>query len=78
MAVSLTRESYVGPGKHPESTDNVMNMNRETIKCSKCGQNYILGYSIVESTRLDEWRIKAHTLVNNSHEKNHDSTTLQL
>ena len=72
MAVLLTR---IVNGMPPISGTLV---NQQTVKCPKCEQEYMLGYSDDEWHKLSAWLGKAERAMRESHKKRHDAATLDL
>jgi hypothetical protein len=79
MATSLIKKAFLPIETAipmPVMTDNLL--NHEDIKCPKCPQAYVLGFSDGEQHRLDRWRGRAATAISRSHENGHDLMALAL
>ena len=72
MSVLLTK---IGNGK-PAINDSLP--NQQTVKCSRCEQEYRLSYSDDEWHKLSAWLGKAERAVRESHKKRHTAAMLEL
>jgi hypothetical protein len=72
MAVSLTKIV------HGRAVEIDTLVNRQTVKRSRCEQEYRLGYSDDEWHKLSTWLAKAERAVRESHKKRHDADVLEL
>ena len=52
--------------------------NEQTVRCSRCGQTYRLGYSDTEWHRVKDWLKLAVAAIRKDHDLRHEVATIPL
>jgi hypothetical protein len=69
MPVTLTR---FGERISPEAA------NSHVLRCPKCEQKYLLGYSDEEWHRMKDWLELAETVIRKDHDLRHEAASIPL
>jgi hypothetical protein len=79
MATSLIKKAFLlieTAIPMPVLSDTLL--NHEELKCPKCPQVYMLGFSDGEQFRLERWRVRATDAIGRSHGDGHGLMALAL
>lgn len=72
MSVTLTKIINSKPVVSDDLT------NEQTVKCPRCGQTYLLGYSDTEWHRVKDWLKLAENAIRKDHDLRHEAATIPL
>lgn len=69
--ISLTKRMNVGSTPIPQYSDTLQDMNKAEVKCERCAEVYVLGFSHAEKDHNSDLLIVAQSAVNASHQQSH-------